>query len=134
MFSRLYPAIIFLLVCSVPPSVNAENLVRQFSGSRSTNTAEFDVRGPWLLDWRVSGELSRVVAVEIAMFNAKTGAYEGVVLKTKTAGNGVRLFEQSGRFYFRVDAALMNWSLKVKELTREEAEQYKPKSENILDR
>jgi hypothetical protein len=55
------------------------------------------------------------------------------VLKTKTAGNGVRLFNDSGRYYFRVNATMMNWTLKVIQLSKEEAEQYKPKSNNILD-
>ena len=74
------------------------------------------------------------MAVDVALFNAKTGQYEGIVLKTKTAGNGVKLFNTSGRYYFRVDASLMNWTLKVKELTAKEAEQYTPKTDHILDR
>lgn len=126
-------AILFSLLCSLAPAANAEELITQFSGSSSSNTAEFDVRAPWIVDWRVSGELSRVVAVEVALFNSATGAYEGMVLKTKTAGNGVRLFNDSGRYYFRVNASMMNWSLKVIQLSKKEAEQYTPKSNNILD-
>lgn len=126
-------AILFSLLCSLAPGANAEDLITQFSGSSDSNTPEFDVRAPWIVDWRVSGELSRVVAVEVALFNAGTGAYEGMVLKTKTAGNGVRLFNDSGRYYFRVNATMMNWTLKVIQLSKEEAEQYTPKSNNILD-
>lgn len=133
MLNRLYLAIACLLLWTPAPEASAEELIKQFSGSRGTNTLEFDVRAPWILDWRVTGELSKVVAVEVAMFNAGTGAYEGVVLKTKVAGNGVKLFNESGRYYFRVDAAMMNWTLKVIQLTKEEAEQYTPKSANILD-
>lgn len=133
MYHRSSLAILFSLLCSVAPAVNAEELITQFSGSRDSNTAEFDVRAPWIVDWRVSGELSRVVAVEVALFNAGSGAYEGMVLQTKTAGNGVRLFNDSGRYYFRVNASMMNWSLKVIQLSKEEAEQYTPKSNNILD-
>ena len=131
---RRYPVILSVLLLAVTPGLHAEELVRKFSGSRSTNTVEFDVRAPWIIDWRVSGELSRVVAVDVAMFNAKTGQYEGIVLKTKTAGNGVKLFNTSGRYYFRVDASLMNWTLKVIQLTAKEAEQYTPKADHILDR
>ncbi len=133
MFNRCCPAIIFSLLCSLAPAANAEELITQFSGSRGSNTPEFDVRAPWIVDWRVSGELSRVVAVEVTMFNAATGAYEGMVLQTKTAGNGVRLFNDSGRYYFRVDATMMNWALKVIQLSKKEAEQYTPKSNNLLD-
>ena len=66
--------------------------------------------------------------------NAGTGAHEGSVLQTKYAGNGVKLFEQSGRSYFRVDATMMNWYLTVIQLTPEEAKLYTPKSGHILDR
>lgn len=133
MCQRSVLAIFFSLLCSLAPAAHAEELITQFSGSRSSDTAEFDVRAPWIVDWRVSGELSRVVAVDVSLFNAGTGAYEGKVLQTKTAGNGVRLFNDSGRYYFRVDAMMMNWTLKVIQLSKEEAGQYTPKSNNILD-
>jgi len=122
-----------LLALGPASSTQAEELVRQFSGERSTNTVEFDVEAPWIVDWRVSGEISRDVAVDVVMFNATTGAYEGRVLHTKSPGNGVRMFEESGRYYFRIDATLMNWSLRVFELTEEEAAAYTPKPKHILD-
>jgi len=106
---------------------SAEQVVAQFSGDSAGNTAEFEVHAPWLMDWLVSGEPGQYEVVNIALINAISGGYEGVALKTKTAGNGVRLFDQSGRFYFRVDASMMNWQIKVVQLTRDEAEQYKPK-------
>ena len=87
------------------------------------------------MDWLVSGEPGQYEVVDIALVNADTGAFEGVAVRSKTAGNGVRLFDQSGRFYFRVDASMMNWKIKVVQLTPEEAEQYRPKTgSSILDR
>jgi hypothetical protein len=133
MFHRISIAIILALCCSLSPLARAEQLVQEFSGSSSSTTQDFEVRAPWILDWRVSGELSEVVAVDVALVNAATGAYEGRVLQTKNAGNGVRLFNQGGRFYLRVDATMMNWKLKVIQLTKEEAEQYTPKSNSMLD-
>jgi len=120
------------LLC-LAPAARAEQVIAKFSGSRSTNTAEFDVQAPWIVDWRVTGELSEVVAVEVSLVNAATGAYDGRVIQTKTAGNGVKLFNQSGRYYLRVDATMMNWSLKVIQLTKEEAKLYTPKSKSLLD-
>ena len=126
---------LFIALGCVIPGAHAERQVAQFSGDSSGNTAEFEVRAPWVMDWLVSGDPGQYEVVSMALVNASTGSYEGVALKTKTAGNGVRLFEQSGRFYFRVDASLMNWNIKVIQLTAEEAEQYKPKSEKgLLDR
>ena len=132
MTKRFYPIIFVTLLTLLPLAASAEELIARFSGSSSTNTAEFEVRAPWVLDWRVSGDYSRVVAVEVAMFNT-AGGYEGSILKTKFPGNGVKMFNESGKYYFRVDAALMNWTLKVIQLTSEEAEQYTPKTDHILD-
>lgn len=111
----------------------AETVIGTWSGERSTATPEFEVRAPWIVDWRTTGDLSDVVAVEISLINARTGAHEGRVVHTKSAGNGVRLFDQSGTFYFRVDATLMGWRLKVVQLTEKEAEAYTPKSAHPLD-
>ncbi len=133
MNNRLYLVMISALLLSLAPAAHAEQLIQEFSGSGTTNTAEFEVQAPWILDWRVGGEESRVVAVDISLIDANTGAYEGKVLQTKNPGNGVRLFNEGGRYYFRIDATLMDWTLKVIQLTKEEAEQYKPKSKSLLD-
>jgi len=87
------------------------------------------------MDWLVSGDPGQYEVVDVALVNAITGAFEGVAIKTKTAGNGVRLIEQAGRYYFRVDAAMMKWNIKVVQLTPQEAKQYKPKTQkSLLDR
>jgi len=117
----------------IAPAAGAEELIKGFKGSRSTNTLEFDVRAPWIMDWRVTGEHSEDIAVDVALMNANTGAFEGTAFKTKNPGNGVRMFDQSGRFYFRVDALFMNWTLKVIQLSQEEAGLYTPKSNHPLD-
>ena len=43
-------------------------------------------------------------------------------MKTKQRGNGLRLVEEGGRFRFRVESALAYWTIKVVQLTPEEAE------------
>jgi hypothetical protein len=118
----------------IPLPGQAEELIKEFKGSRSTHTLEFEVQAPWIMDWRLSGDGNQVSAVDVSLFNAGTGIHEGVVLRSKMPGNGVRMFDKSGRFYFRVDATLMDWTLKVIQLTEEEAKAYTPKSNHILDR
>jgi len=39
----------------------------------------------------------------------------------------VRLFTESGRYVFQVNSSLANWTLRVEQLTRQEAETYLPK-------
>jgi hypothetical protein len=110
----------------------AAELVRQFSGDRSKQTVEFEVEAPWLIDWRVNSDFPASMGISVVLLNAN-GAYEGLVAKTKTPGNGVRLMEESGRYSFKVDATVANWTIKVEQLTQAEAELYTPKTKSLLD-
>ena len=108
-------------------NIGAEELVREFSGDRSTETPEFEVKAPWLIDWRVNSDYPETMGVAVSLAYGGTDAYAGKVFKTKRPGNGSRLMEESGRFRFKVDTAVAYWTLKVIQLSPEEAEQYKPK-------
>lgn len=113
-------------------TVSAEELVREFSGSRTMETAEFEVKAPWLIDWRVNSEFEESMGLTIVLLNAPAGTHAGTVMKTKYRGNGLRLIDQSGRFRLKVDSVLANWTIKVIQLTPEEAKQYTPKEKGIL--
>ena len=113
-----------MLSASLP--VTSAELVRQFSGKGFATTAEFEVEAPWILDWRVNSDYQKSMAIEIHLVDGTTGFHKGLVLQTKYPGNGVRLFNESGRFRFRISATLSRWDLKVMELTPEEAELYTP--------
>jgi hypothetical protein len=134
MMGRMNSCVALLLILALPMAAQAEELVTEFKGSRSTSTLEFEVKAPWIMDWRLTGDGNQVSAVDVSLFDAGTGVHEGMVLRRKMPGNGVRMFDQSGRFYFRIDATLMEWTLKVIQLTEEEAEAYTPKTNHILDR
>ncbi len=116
-----------------PPAV-AEELVAEYRGSYSRNTPEFEVQAPWILDWRVTTEGARDAAVDVSLEAAGLGSHVGRVIMIESAGNGVRLFDQGGRFYFRVDSSFSNWHLKVIELTEEEAALYTPKGQETRRR
>ena len=125
---RLLSVFVFVAATLVATGVQGKELVRKFTGSRSTETAEFEVQAPWLLDWLVNGDYPQMLAVEVSLIDARTGQHAGYVLKTKYKGNGVRLFEEGGRYRMKVDATMANWILKVEQLSREEAEQYTPRT------
>jgi hypothetical protein len=129
---RLFLILITPALFGLLPAASAAELVREFSGERSTRTAEFEVEAPWLIDWRVNSDFPDTMGVGVTLVNA-SGAYEGQVFKTKKPANGVRLMQEGGRFYFNVDATVSTWTLKVEQLTPEEAELYTPKSPNPLD-
>lgn len=107
--------------------VRAEEAIAEFHGSAGRNTPEFEVKAPWILDWRVTTEGGYQSAVDVSLERAGTGMHVGSVLRTKYPGNGVRLFDEGGRFYFRVDSLFASWNLKVVQLTEAEARAYTPR-------
>ena len=126
------PIMLALTLLALSAPAVAEQLVREFSGSRTTQTAEFEVEAPWLIDWRVNSDFEESMGLAIVLLNAPTGTHAGTVMKTKHRGNGLRLMEEGGRFSFKVDAVLANWTIKVIQLTPEEASLYTPKDKSIL--
>lgn len=129
------PRILFCLSIALlaARTAAAGELVREFSGDRSTETAEFEVEAPWLIDWWINSDYPQSMGVAIALVDARRGTHEGRVVKTKAPGNGLRLIQQGGVFRFKVDATLARWRLKVEQLTREEAEQYTAKDPNARE-
>ena len=126
MTQRLFCLVVLAFLVTTATATYGKELVRNFTGSRSTETAEFEVRSPWLLDWWVNGEYPQMLGLEVSLIDATTGQHAGYVLKTKHQGSGVRLFNQSGRFRLKIDATMSNWIIKVEQLTRQEAELYTP--------
>ena len=104
-----------------------ESLVREFSGSQSITTSEFEVKAPWILDWRINSNYRENMGLEISLVDAKTGFMIGRIFKTKYAGNGVKLFNESGRYRLRISSSFTNWNFKVSQISPSQAELYSPK-------
>ena len=115
------------LLALLASSVQGAQLVREFRGSNDRTTPEFTVEAPWVLDWRLDGDYDQLVALEVTLVEAKTGRHVGQVLHTKRKGNGVRMFRQGGTYQLRVTGSLARWTLKIQQLTPEEAELYTPR-------
>ncbi len=115
------------MLASFAVSAGASQLVREFSGTKSTTTVEFTVESPWILDWHLNADYEALVALEITLIEAKTGRHVGLIKHTKQIGNGVRLFHLDGTFRLRISATLARWRIKIEQLTDAEAELYEPK-------
>ena len=111
-------------------AASSRSLVREFSGDKSTTTAEFRVEGPWLLDWRLDADYEQMIALDISLIDARTGMHMGRVLHTKYKGNGVKLFDEGGVYRLRISATLVRWRIKIQQITPEEAELYTPRKDN----
>ena len=115
------------LLALIVSSAQGAQLVREFRGTNNSTTPAFTVEAPWVLDWRLDGDYDQLVALEVTLVEAKTGRHVGQVLHTKRKGNGVRLFRQGGTYQLRVSGSLARWTLKIQQLSPEEAELYTPR-------
>ena len=121
------PCVAALLLIFAAVSAGAEELIVEFKGNGNRTTAEFKVQGPWILDWRINSDYTRMLAFDLDLVDGRTGVLKGNILRTKNLGNGVRLFNQSGSYRFRINGSFIDWHLKVKKLTPAEAERYTPR-------
>ena len=132
----LLSIVVFLTLFCFAGSVYSKELIREFKGTGNKSTVEFEVEAPWIVDWRTQGDYPGQMAVEVSLFTV-AGEYAGKVVTTKYVDNGVRLFDEGGRFIFQVNSSLASWTLRVEQLTRQEAEAYTPrekmKLKDILD-
>lgn len=119
-----------LLMSLTLTAASASELVREFSGNKSTTTVAFHVSAPWIMDWRLDGDYNQLVALDITLVEAKTGRHVGRVLHTKRKGNGVKLFKADGTYQLRISATLARWHIKIEQLSDDEAELYIPKRRN----
>ena len=119
-------------LCLLSVDASAKKLVREFKGSDNLTTAEFVVKGPWIADWRVSGDYPGQMAVAINLQTSPGGEHLGKIAVTKYVDNGVRLFEEGGTYRFQVNSTFANWTIRVEELTREEAKEYTPVEGNKI--
>ncbi len=117
----------FVLILAAVPG-GAEELIVEFKGSGNRTTAEFKVRGPWILDWRINSNYTRMLSFDLDLVDGQTGVLKGSILRTKNLGNGVRMFNESGSYRFRINGSFIDWHLKVKKLTPAEAERYTPRT------
>ncbi len=127
MIRTITPCVAVLMLILAAVSAGAEELIVEFKGSGNRTTAEFKVRGPWILDWRINSDYTRMLSFDLDLVDGQTGVLKGSILRTKNLGNGVRLFNQSGSYRFRINGSFIDWHLKVKQLTPAEAELHKPR-------
>ena len=120
--------VVFLALATLPAL--ASDVVEEFSGTNNMLTSVFTVESPWILDWRLNGDYDALIALDITLIEARTGRHLGRVLHTKHKGNGVKLFNEGGRYQLRVSASLARWNIKIEQLTEEEAALYTPRRQS----
>jgi len=104
----------------------AEDL--RFSGDEGTDTAQFQMDGPWLLDWSARGKeamscdlkiwakdsTKRVPCTfELRLVDAGTGKLLGNIAELVGEGHGYKLFEEPGNYRIQVLAQDIRWALRI---------------------
>ncbi len=125
-------AIAALSLALVAMPLAAGQLVREFKGSGNTTTVEFSVESPWIIDWRLDSDFDWQISLDIVLLDAATGRFIGGVKSgsrnnVTDRSNGIRLFRTSGRYKLRISSSLARWTIRVEQLTDEEAELYTPR-------
>lgn len=125
-------AVAALSLALVAMPLAAGQLVREFKGSGNTTTVEFSVESPWIIDWRLDSDYDWQISLDIVLLDAATGRFIGGVKSgsrknVTDRSNGIRLFRMSGRYKLRISSSLARWSIRVEQLTDEEAELYTPR-------
>ena len=121
-----------LVLCALASAVvfapaKAEQELVVFTGSGSKLTEEFEVSGPWLLDWSVTGLTgTKGLGIEVVLVESELLRYRGTVLNSYNPGAGTKMFKETGRLRFRVNSSFAGWRLKVSTITREEAREMVP--------
>ena len=123
--------IVAIVVLLLAAPASAGQLVREFKGTGNTLTPAFTVESPWILDWRLDSDYEMKIALDIVLVDARTGKFVGGVKSgsrnnVTARSNGVRLFDTGGRYQLRISSSLARWSIKIEQLTEEEAELYTP--------
>lgn len=124
LFVRTFILSACILAAGFTSMANAAELVREFKGRESKTTAEFEVKAPWIIDWRTRGDYPGSMAFELTLVSSPGGEYVGKVATTKWVDNGVRMFNEGGRYKLQVDTSLMDWTVRIQQLTKKEAEEY----------
>jgi len=128
--NRINLLLVCVLLAIASTTAQGATRVTEFKGTGNSTTAIFRVESPWVLDWRLDGDYEQMMGLEIALVEAKTGKHLGRVLYTKRRGNGAKLFHTAGLYQLRVSSTLARWTVRIEQLTREEAELYTPKGAN----
>ena len=127
MTKNLTRSLVLIALGFIGSGVQSQQVVVEFTGSNNTTTREFEVQGPWILNWRITGSYTSAVGFELMLLDGKTRMHKGIILRTRRSGNGVKLFQEGGSFRFRISAGLANYNLKVEEISEEDAKLYTPR-------
>lgn len=105
-----------------------ELLIEEFEGIGRTDTAAFNARSPWLIEWNSRPPTAidhKPSHIEVYLYEVSNHRYAGRVVQHTGTGSGNVLIEQSGRFFLRVQGQATEWRLRIIQVDEEYARRLK---------
>jgi len=105
-----------LVTLALAAGAEPETPLAKFSGQNSGQTEEFEVKGPWLLDFQVNSEFPDLAATVIRLEDA-TDQTVGIVADFAGTGRGLKLFRTSGTYRLDITGENSNWLIEISEIS-----------------
>jgi len=106
----------------------AELVIREFNGIGRADTAAFNARSPWLIEWSSRPPTAidhKPAHLEVYLYEVGNHEYVGRVVQHSGTGRGNVLIEQGGRFFLRVQSQSTEWKFRILQLDADDAERLK---------
>lgn len=98
------------------PSQNTA--VHSFRGTVPGKTPDFEVQGPWVLDWSSVSEFPLMANLELDLYNVQTARFVGAVVQHSGNGSGERIIKEGGRYRLVATGQATKWSIRISEASR----------------
>ena len=140
MITRLAPSLVLALVLFAGGTTPASADDLRFTGDANTDTAAFEMDGPWLLNWSAVGkeamscdlkiwanDTSKQVPCnfELRLMDARSGKIIGNIIELVGEGHGYKLFDEPGNYKIQVVSDDINWQLLISPVSEESAARMK---------
>jgi hypothetical protein len=140
MITRLAPSLLLALIMVAGGNTPASAADLRFTGDQNTDTAAFEMDGPWLLDWSARGQNAMACELkiwandtnkqvpcnfELRLMDADSGRLLGNITELVGEGHGYKLFEEPGNYKIQVVSDNINWELLISPVSEETAARMK---------
>ncbi len=116
MLQRLCFLTVFFVAPLTVAAAETDVPIAKFSGHNSEQTAEFDVKAPWLVDFEVNSEFPDLATTVIRLEDDSDQTL-GTAAAFRGTGRGLKLFRTSGRYRLDITSETTDWRIEISEIS-----------------
>jgi hypothetical protein len=102
-----------------------KSAVHSFHGTVPGKTPDFQVQGPWTLQWSAVSDFPLMANLELDLYNVETGRFVGLVVQHAGNGSGEQIIREGGRYELVASGQAVKWSVKIGEASQDVADYVK---------